>query len=470
MCLLFFAGCNRRQNEQRAVSLDELAGRYVRLAVALGEHDKDSIDYYYGDPAPVSDIRKNAPSLPEIRRSALELIGVLKNRHSMDAVSTTRQTFLAAQLEAIACRSALLAGQRQSFDEESRCSFGVVAPTSFDEARLRGTRGDLAKLLPGDGPLAMRYARFEQRFVIPRRQVRAVMEKALAGCRAQTLKHMDLPKDESVKLELTGDEPWAAYSLYLGHHRSVVTVNVNFPITIDRALDLACHEAYPGHHTFNMTQDDALVANGRARELAVQPTYSPQSFLTEGAATMAAEVAFSPAERLRFERETLLPAAAIGEVSVAEMDRYLKIEELLDQLHPAIPVIARRYLDGELEFVRAAAALEDEALMGGTFETLKYLNEFRVYVIAYTYAPDLLWRKLPARCAADAEERRWATYTHWMKTEPVSLSSAASVSAGGSDKRPVVSPSASRGRDAGEGDRLRALNEPCIAGGAGKTY
>ena len=58
----------------------------------------------------------------------------------------------------------------------------------------------------------------------------------------------------------------------------------------------------------------------------------------------------------------------------------------MDRLRWVQVDIARRYLDGELEFVRAGRALEEEALMpeASTDAMLKFFNRFRTYSVTYT--------------------------------------------------------------------------------------
>lgn|GEM_PF-282620 len=415
--LILVSGCKEKvQQSKPALTLNEVAKQYVRLAYALGEHDKDSLDYYFADPAWVEDLRKTAPPLSEIRKSALELTEVLNKMHSNDATTSTRLRLLEAQLGSVACRASLLAGAKTTFDEETRCSFGVTLPYGLPEKKLRETRAAINVQLPGQDPLAIRYAKFESQFVIPTRQLEAVMSRAIAGCRSQTARHIPLPADESIDLQFTSHKPWAAYSLYVGHHKSVVTINTDLPITIDRVVDLACHETYPGHHTFNMAQDDAFVRNGLAVERSILPTYSPLSFSSEGMATIASDIAFTSTERLRFEERELLP---ISGISGANLQRFQKINGLVQQLHSVIPSIAREYIDGRLEFSRASAALEQQALMGGSFDLLKYFNEFRTYVVTYTFAPDVLAALLPSCGIAGAQQQRWTVYSQWMHTASV---------------------------------------------------
>ena len=54
--------------------------------------------------------------------------------------------------------------------------------------------------------------------------------------------------------------------------------------------------------------------------------------------------------------------------------------------------VARRYLDGDLEFARAARELEEGALMPSADATLKFFNEFRTYAVAYTVGRDAVAR------------------------------------------------------------------------------
>ena len=49
------------------------------------------------------------------------------------------------------------------------------------------------------------------------------------------------------------------YNWYKGNLRSVIQVNTDLPLAVDRAIDLACHEGYPGHHVYNALLEQRLV-------------------------------------------------------------------------------------------------------------------------------------------------------------------------------------------------------------------
>ena len=92
----------------------------------------------------------------------------------------------------------------------------------------------------------------------------------------------------------------------------------------------------------------------------------------------------------------------------------------MDQLHGVQARIARQYLDGELDFARASAALERDALMPSADATLKFLNQFRSYAATYTIGRDALSRYLNAHSTADDRAGRWRAYIN-VVTDPVQV-------------------------------------------------
>jgi hypothetical protein len=390
-CLLALsvaAGCGHRQAPGVRLSQAEREDRdYLRLVVALGERDPDSIDYYFGPEEWVSDVRREPPSLAQIRHSALGMADALKREKPDPQDAEPQREFLIHQLRAIASRADLLLGAKESFDEETEAFFGVRAPVEADQRQLARVRSELNRLLPGKGDLAQRYTEFERGFVVPPRRLQAVMNRALEGCRDETLKHIPMPRGDEVTVQYVHNQPWSGFSRYEGGFHSVIQVNTDFGHTVDQVLELACHEGYPGHHVYNSIRDSQLVREEHMTEFMAQPTFSPQSLASEAAATFAVEVAFPWPARTKFERDAMFPLARIDSRKAA---RYCRVEELVDQLHSAELPIARDYLDGRLEFVRAGDALESQTLMADSDATLKYINEYRSYMTTYTFGRDLV--------------------------------------------------------------------------------
>ncbi len=415
-CLLLGCGGGSRKTEAsqspQSQSLDQLSRSYIRLAVALGERDPDSIDYYFGPEKFVSDIRLNPPTLAQIRLSSLELI---KDLTSVELTSVSlptsqaeeRRSFLIHQLSAITARVDLLSGKKLTFDQETQSLFGLRIPPRYDRRPLARIRAELNLMLPGKGSLANRYLAFDSKFVVPPRRLPAVMARAIEGCRERTLTHIQLPPGEHITVEYVHNKPWSGFSLYRGNFQSLIEINTDFSVTIDQALQLACHETYPGHHTYNSLREVQL-ARAHRDEFMVQPTFSPQSLLSEAAATFAPELAFPEPERTRFERDELFPIAGIDK---RQAEIYGRVERLVDALHVAEPYIARDYLDGKLEFVRAGAAFETQVLMAQSDATLKYINEYRTYMTTYTYGRDLVAGVVDQGTPrAEPEDIRWRRF------------------------------------------------------------
>jgi hypothetical protein len=420
MGLVLAVGCRR---ELKRPAINGYVEQYLKLCVALGERDPDSLDFYVGPEALVADVRAHPPKQAEIAVEAGKLRdrldGDLASRVFATDAEVRRARFLRVQLDALRLRAEMLGGKTLTFDEEGQILMGATAGVDMAAERRVLIRREIAELLGGvDGlaqqspDLARHYSEFERGFLVKDEKVPAVMDAALKACRAKTLEHMELPADESVEVQYVARKPWSAFSRYLGHDRSVISVNMDYPMTVDRILELACHEGYPGHHVFNMLREKSLA--GREKEWGAQLTFSPQSFVSEAAASDAPDVAFPAAERLRVERDVLFPVAGLDPAKAAKC---LKVEGLVAELESAEPEIAQEYIDGRLEFVRAEESLEREVLMEDAMALMLYLNEYRSYMLSYTVGSGRV-RELVER-GSPTEAERWRRYGELM-TEPVS--------------------------------------------------
>ncbi len=123
-------------------------------------------------------------------------------------------------------------------------------------------------------------------------------------------------------------------------------MNTDLPIYIDRAVDLACHEGYPGHHVYNVLLEKHLVRDRGWQEYTVYPLFSPQSLIAEGTANYGIDVAFPGSDRLEFERTVLFPLAGLNQARAAD---YYKVQTLVERLAYAGNEAARRYLNGEID-------------------------------------------------------------------------------------------------------------------------
>ena len=388
----------------------QISRDYVRLVLALGAHDKDYVDAYYGPGDIKAEAEKAGLSLDAIGKNAVALSGQLKAAPAgADELSRLRHQYLEKQLAAMTARVRILKGQRLSFDEESRALYDAVAPTN-SEAHFQQVLDRLDKRFPGEGPLVERYDAWRRAFVIPKEKLDAVFKAAIAACRAQTLKHVTLPPDESFTVEYVTNKSWSGYNWYQGNYRSLIQVNTDLPIYIDRAVDLACHEGYPGHHVYNALLEQHLVKERGWLEFTVYPLFSPQSLIAEGTANFGIEVAFPGQERETFERTTLFPLAGLDPARATE---YYEVQAMVDELSYAGNEAARRYLDGTIDRDAAATWLERYALMphDRAAQRVRFFDQYRSYVINYNYGKDLVRRFIESRGGTAANpEKRWQEF------------------------------------------------------------
>jgi hypothetical protein len=299
--------------------LAPVAERYTRLVLALGNHDADYVDAYYGPPAWREEEAAARRPLAMIQAGADSLLAVLPGLapRGGDETLQLRHRYLVLQLQAVRARAAMLGGQRFTFQDEARALYDAEVPR-VPEPEFRQVLARLNELLPGTDPLPQRVERYRQQFVIPRERLDTVFRTAVAESRRRTLQHVRLPADESFTIEYVTGKSWSAYNWYQGNARSLIQVNTDLPIYIDRALDLAAHEGYPGHHVYNALLEQHLVRERGWTEFSVYPLFSPQSLIAEGSANFGIEVAFPGAEKLAFERDVLFPLAGLDPARAAE--------------------------------------------------------------------------------------------------------------------------------------------------------
>jgi hypothetical protein len=392
--------------------LAPVAERYTRLVLALGNHDADYVDAYYGPPAWREEEAAAKRPLAMIQAGADSLLAVLPALAPQggDETLQLRHRYLVLQLEAVRARAAMLGGQRFTFQDEARALYDADVPR-VPEPEFRQVLARLNELLPGTDPLPRRVERYRQQFVIPRERLDTVFRTAVAESRRRTLQHVRLPENESFTIEYVTGKSWSAYNWYQGNARSLIQVNTDLPIYIDRALDLAAHEGYPGHHVYNALLEQHLVRERGWTEFSVYPLFSPQSLIAEGSANFGIEVAFPGAEKLAFERDVLFPLAGLDPARAAE---YAEVRALLDRLGYADNEAARRYLDGEVTREQAAAWLQEVALSSPerARQRMAFIDQYRSYVINYNLGRDLVRRWVESRGGtADRPERRWEVFS-----------------------------------------------------------
>ena len=378
---------NRQAEEGVMSALNEIAEDYVKLVLATGQHDSDFVDAYYG-PAEWKDQESRTPEALVEEAAAIQRRLDAVDISGEDVLVQQRVAYLKIQLLAVSSRLEMLNGQSFAFDEEAQRLYDVTPPT-HDEAHFQELLSQLEAELPGKGSITQRLADWRKDFIIPPEKLDAVFSKAIEEARRRTGQHMTLPEGENFVVEYVTDKPWSGYNWYKGGFYSLIQVNTDLPIYIDRAIDLACHEGFPGHHVYNALLEKAFVKDRGWVEFSVYPLFSPQSLVAEGSANYGIRIAFDDAERLEFEKKELFPLAGLDSARVEE---YYRVMALTNGLSYAGNEAARNYLDGKWDADKAVDWLVKYALMepDRAKQRLKFIERYRSYVINYNLGQDLV--------------------------------------------------------------------------------
>jgi hypothetical protein len=385
-----------------------IAEVYAYLVLVMGQHDPDYVDAFYGPPEWKTRATEQKRTLGSIRDEAMQLLGQLAQLPTPEQeIDRLRLAYLSKQLGALEARVRIVEGERLKFDDETRALYDAVAPT-HPAAHFEKILATLESKIPGEGPLTRRFEEWRKRFIIPKEKLDAVFQLAINECRTRTLAHLKLPPNESFKVEYVTGKSWGGYNWYQGDYRSLIQVNTDLPVYIDRAVDLAAHEAYPGHHVYNVLLEKNLVRDRGWTEFTVYPLFSPQSLIAEGTANYGKQVVFTKAERMKFEKEILFPAAGLDPKLAEE---YYAVLKMTDELSYAGNEAARKFLNGEIDREAAAEWLEKYALMdpARAQQRLKFIEQYRSYVINYNLGEDMVREYVDAevkrRLKSDTDER-----------------------------------------------------------------
>ena len=412
--LIAVIGC-KTTDEKHEKTLDDIANKYLKLALEIGQYDTDIIDAYYG-PEKWKPKSNDGNTLPyeELKWQATALINQINAIDDMgfSNLELLRYQFLNKQLQAIRTKLDMISGKKYPFDVESLRLYDAVAPVTemyiYDSLLEK-----LSERVPGEGDLSTRYETYSEAFIIPADKLDIVFQAAIAEARVRVKQHLDLPENESFAIEYVTDKTWSAYNWYKGNSESLVQLNIDHPIYIDRAIDLACHEGYPGHHVHNTIMEKTLVIGNKWPEFQVYPLFSPQSFIAEGSAIYGIEMAFDYQERLEFEKNVLFPLAGLDPSLVEE---YYEIQMLREELLVAGIDVARSYLSMEIDHDTAVEYLKKylQFSTARAEQRLDYYDRYRSYIINYTLGKEFIKRHIEDEL--ESGRSKWEIYNEILST------------------------------------------------------
>lgn len=417
--ILLGISCDRQTNPVN--NFNDLAENYVRLGLTIGQYDPDFVDAYYGPDSlkPTAAKSTNFPKdslLSAVTRLQNDCKQYLDSSRGNDTVRS-RALWISRQLHAFAERIKIFSGQFSPFNLECRELFSVEPP-QYREDHFKGLVAQLDSLLPGKGSIPDRMQLLSQRFIIPKDKVDTVFKTAIEEARKRTRAKYQMPSNEAFVLEYVNNKPWSGYNWYKGNYQSVIQINTDLPILIDRAIDLACHEGYPGHHVYNMLLEKNLYVQKGWVEISLYPLYSPQSLIAEGSANFGIQLAFPGNEGAVFSRNTLIPLAG---TDTSGVEKYFNAIAVKSQLNYARNEVARGLLDGTMSETEALRWLTDYCLMSKELaaKSISFIRKNRSYVICYNYGQDLVKNYIEAKGGTESSpDKRWEMFG-WLLSNPV---------------------------------------------------
>lgn len=387
-----------------AMSIADISDAYVRLTLEAGTHEAEYVDAYYGPPALQAAAKANPRSLAQLIAEARVLTAAIDGTLPSIKVEPDRRRAVALRGMLIAAdtRLQMLQGRTFAFNDEAQGQFATV-PDLKPLAHYDAILASLETLIPGNGPLAARVDTFNERYVIPKDRLQPVFDAAISECKRRTAQFINLPAGETFVMEFVTGKPWSGYNYYKGNYKSLIQINTDLPIRISRAVDLGCHEGYPGHHVLNLMVEEQMARKKGWKEYEVNPLYSPTSVLSEGSANYGIDLAFPAAERLAFERDILYPIAGLDPNSA---EAFWKMQQMTEALSGARLTIAKMYLDGGVTRAQALELTQKYLLLSPARaeQSVKFTDHYRSYVINYGWGKDLV-RAYIERGNPDTTER-----------------------------------------------------------------
>ena len=401
-----------------AVTLNEAAERYVKLALELGEYDPDYVDAYLGPDEWAVAAKENLRSKEAL---ALAIAGLFAEIQAMSPTgdeAIMRRKALLLNVRAMDTRIRMVGGEKFTFAEEARLIYDATLP-DYQFAEFDQTLAEIDALIPGEGDLAERVDAFRNTLVIPEDRLDAVITLAIEECRKRSARYISLPASENFILEYVNDKNWSGYNWYQGNDRSLMQINLDFPVKIDRAIGLGCHEGYPGHHVWNVLVENKLLKENGWIEYSIFPLFSPEGLIGEGSANYGVGLAFPGDEKIEYEREVLFPLAGLDPQKAVMLD---KLNDLTDRLGHATTATAQLYLDGKISRQEAIEQRRKYSLVSPerAEQSVRFIEQYRSYVLNYNLGKDIVTEYIEKQ--SDDQSSRWQAFER-MLTELPSASS-----------------------------------------------
>ncbi len=301
--------------------LSKFGEAFLLLALRIDKHIKGYVDFYYG-PERLRQI-VDCESLTALNTLLNDSNDLLKQLGSQ-GFDKERIRYIEKLLIAMKTSIEILKGSPISVkDQISRLYDVSLQPVN--ESKLYDLKEDYNKAYEGSGSLEERLKELRIRRKVSESDVFDLYKKALEIVKNRTTELFSnfLPKNENIIIDLKetkndNEVKWSYYNWYLGNFTSRIDVNPSYDIYWSSLLSAAAHEGYPGHHTEFVVKEQRLFRELSQFEHSILLLNSPKLIISEGVASLAANVLFSYRDQ--------------AEISVKEFCRKKTEEDSLDSI------------------------------------------------------------------------------------------------------------------------------------------
>ena len=403
-----------------ADSIDAIARDYVVLVLNVKDFAPDLVGVSDPPPALVADAKAAKGD-----RGAVNA-GLAKIIVRIDRLPASSNPLIAMRARSLRAHAVSLQFQlrspespRPSVAEQVRLTSGFEPEfpplTQYDPAIAQ-----LDNAMPGQGELSERIEALKAVAIVPKNRVEPVVRTAIAECRKRAAMHRKMPK-ESIEVRFVDDPLVPGQSEYLGNGRGVITVSTAVPADVDRLLSLACHEAYPGHHTNYATLDEQLFRHRGWPEFSVELAETPQFPVSDAISEYGIGLTFPVEDRIAFERDVLYPLAGL---SMQNEPAWRALIQARSSVLGATSTIVRDYLEHRIDVETAKKLFIRYRLQNrrSAEQMIKMLDAFGPFVIA----SDAGWYTVDRVMQGKSVDERWRLLQR-MESEPMLLEDVAAL-------------------------------------------
>ena len=330
-----------------------------------------------------------------------------------DRLDAMRRRFLHARLNTLQLTVRPKDAPKLSVAEEMQLRFGFTPrfrPLSDYDAAL----DRLDRAMPGPGTLSDRINAMKRSATVHPDKVEAVVKAAVAECRRRTKMHLPLP-DELVEVRVIDDPMTPASDEFVGGGKSIARFSKSIPVDVDRLLQSACHEVYPGHHTHFANLDNSLYRLRRWPEFGVAIDGDTMFPVSEAMAEYGVGLVFPLEERIAFEREVLFPIAGLKMQDEAQWRSFISARS---DVLGATATVARDFLEGAIDSEAAQKLLIRYRLQ--TPASAELLLKMLPAIGSYPIASDLAWYTIDRTMRGRTIEEKWRLFGQ-IQSEPMLL-------------------------------------------------